>query len=84
LVLERRTVFSDQAEFGILIHRTGYSDSIIARFPWSGGLKGTFATVSAIRVVFALQQTIISKFPETVIGETFGSFDQLIYREACD
>jgi len=35
-----------KTELGILIHRAGYSDSIIAQFPRSGGLMGTFATVS--------------------------------------
>jgi hypothetical protein len=34
------------AELGILIHRAGHSESIVAEFPWPGGLAGTFATQS--------------------------------------
>ena len=34
-------------ESGILIHRTGDSDSIIAEFLWPGRSSGTFATISA-------------------------------------
>jgi hypothetical protein len=34
-------------ESGILIHRTGHSDSIIAEFPWPERSSGTFATISA-------------------------------------
>src|SRR5215813_12912389 len=48
LVLERRTIFSHlDSKSGILVHRTGRSDSIIAEFPWPGGSAGTFATISA-------------------------------------
>jgi len=42
-----------KTELGILIHRTGYSDSIIAQFPRSGGLMGTFATVSVNNGLFS-------------------------------
>jgi hypothetical protein len=38
--------FCHQDRTGILIHRTDHSDSIIAEFPRSGGLTGSFATQS--------------------------------------
>jgi hypothetical protein len=37
-----------RAESVILILRLGQSDSIIAEFPWPGGLAGTFATQSGV------------------------------------
>jgi hypothetical protein len=38
--------FATKGELGILIQRTDHSDSIIAEFPWTGGLTRSFVTQS--------------------------------------
>jgi hypothetical protein len=43
-----------KTELGILIHRTGYSDSIVVEFPWPGRFAETFATISAHRRRFLI------------------------------
>jgi hypothetical protein len=43
---ETKNIFAPKGELGILIQRTDHSDSIIAEFPWTGGLTRSFATQS--------------------------------------
>jgi hypothetical protein len=46
------------AEWRILIHGIAHLDSIIAEFPWSGSLTGTFATISAQATPGAPQRNV--------------------------